>query len=357
MLTVSPDARLDPARLRRVFCRALEGFRRDAPVLLMGHHDADGLGALALLTRAFRAAGREVLTRIVGRGENPWSPAIAAELARLRISGVIAADLGVRPRTLREGTPAILIDHHVPMGASAEAVVISGHGLSPVPTSSLLAFWCAAELAEVDAWLWIAALGILGDMADEVGFPEMALARSRYGIGVLREATTLINAARRSSSADARPALALLLKAQGPREIVDGRYPETQVLLAAREEVKRELERTRRTPPMVRNGVALLLFHSFCQVHPLVAQAWRARLANAVVLAANTGYRAGWVHFAARTAREVNLIEFLARHAPPGADEQYGSGHERATGGALRIPDWNAFVAGLGFGREAQVRL
>jgi len=356
LLTVPRDAVLDPARLRRVFRRALEGFERDAPVLLMGHHDADGLGALALLTRAFRAAGREVLTRIVGRGENPWSAEMAAELAPLRIGGLIAADLGVRPGPIRAGTPAILLDHHVPMGASPHAVVISGYGMTPVPTSSLLAFWCAAELAQVDAWLWIAALGIVGDMADDAGFAEMALARSRYGIGVLREATALINAARRSSSADAGPALALLLKAEGPRDIVSGRYPETQALLAARDEVKRELERARRTAPVVRDGVALLLFHSPCQVHPLVAQAWRTRLSKAVVIAANTGYRAGWVHFAARTALEVNLIEFLGRHAPPGADEQYGSGHERATGGALRIPDWNAFAAGLGFGAEAQVR-
>ena len=356
MLTVSQEASQDPTQLRRIFRRGLDGFGRDAPVLLMGHHDADGLGALALLTRAFPAAGREVIPRIVGRGENPWSPAMAAELAPLRIGGLIAADLGVRCGPIREGTPAILLDHHVPAGPSAHATVISGYGLSPVPTSSLLAFWCAAELADVEPWLWIAALGIVGDMADRAGFPEMARARSRYGIGVLREATALINAARRSASADAGPAFALLLKAESPREILSGRYAETQTLLAAREEVKRELDRTRRTAPMMRDGVALLLFHSPCQVHPLVAQAWRTRLANAVVIAANTGYRPGWVHFAARTARAVNLIEFLARHAPPGADENYGSGHERATGGALRIAEWNAFAAGLGFGPEAQVR-
>ena len=51
----------------------------------------------------------------------------------------------------------------------------------------------------------------------------------------------------------------------------------------------------------------------------------------------------------------VDLIEFLAEHAPPGADENYGSGHAQATGGALRPADWNAFIAGLGFGPEEQV--
>jgi single-stranded-DNA-specific exonuclease len=328
----------------------------EGPVLLLGHHDADGLASLALLARAFAMLDRPVRIRIVGRGENAWSPAMAEELRGMEIGGIIAADLGVRSGAIRTGTPAVLIDHHVPAGAAPDAVVISGYGRSPVPTSSLLAYWCAAELAPVDELLWIAALGIVGDMADGAGFPEMALARKRYGMKVLRDATALINAARRASSADARPALALLMKADSPRDIMSGRFPETQALLAAREEVRRDLDKAGRTAPIVRNGVALLRIHSPCQIHPLLAQRWRTRLSNAVVLAANTGYRPGWVHFAARSARDIDLVDFLSRHAPVGADENYGGGHERASGGALRIPQWNAFVAGLGFGPEAQVQ-
>ena len=66
------------------------------------------------------------------------------------------------------------------------------------------------------------------------------------------------------------------------------------------------------------------------------------------MIAANSGYRRGWVHFAARSATGRNLIDFLAEHRPPGADDRYGNGHAQATGGALRIADWNAFVADLG---------
>ena len=106
----------------------------------------------------------------------------------------------------------------------------------------------------------------------------------------------------------------------------------------------------------MRNGVALIRFHSPCQIHPLVAQAWRGRLKDDIVLAANTGYRPGWVHFAARSARDVDLIRFLAERRPPGADENYGSGHAQATGGALRPDDWNHFVSGLGFGPDQQVQ-
>jgi single-stranded-DNA-specific exonuclease len=55
------------------------------------------------------------------------------------------------------------------------------------------------------------------------------------------------------------------------------------------------------------------------------------------------------VHFAARSATGRDLIAFLSRHRPPGADAHYGSGHAQATGGALRLPDWNRFVADIGF--------
>jgi single-stranded-DNA-specific exonuclease len=62
------------------------------------------------------------------------------------------------------------------------------------------------------------------------------------------------------------------------------------------------------------------------------------------------------VHFAVRSALDIDLVEFLAKHAPAGADENYGSGHPGATGGALRPADWNAFIAGLGFDVPEQVQ-
>jgi single-stranded-DNA-specific exonuclease len=113
--------------------------------------------------------------------------------------------------------------------------------------------------------------------------------------------------------------------------------------------VKAAVEAARRAPPRVVGDVALIRFHAAQQIHPLIAQQWRARLKDKIVLAANTGYRPGWVHFAARSARGENLVDFLAAHRPPGADSRYGSGHAQATGGALRPADWNAFVTGLGF--------
>ncbi|WP_220149813.1 hypothetical protein [Sphingomonas aracearum] len=109
------------------------------------------------------------------------------------------------------------------------------------------------------------------------------------------------------------------------------------------------MEEAKRVAPQVRGHVALIALDSPCQIHPLIAQQWRGRLKDKIVIAANRGYRPGWVHFAARSASGRDLIDFLAGHRPPGADSRYGNGHAQATGGALQAADWNAFVSGIGF--------
>jgi single-stranded-DNA-specific exonuclease len=343
----------DPA----AFARAVGAFRPDAPALVLSHDDADGLSAGALLVRALERAGRPVRIRLVGRGESPWSDALAAELRTLDLGGLVVADLGVRPEPLAPGVPTILIDHHVPRGLPADAVTISGYGLEPTPSSSCLAFRCAGGLAEVDDLAWLAALGAIGDYGEKAPLPEIARARESHTAKSLREATSLINAPRRSASGNARPALDLLLRARGPEEIASGRHPETALLREAVAEVKRALDEARRVPPKFAGRVAMLRLHSPCQIHPLVAQSWTGRLRGQIVMAMNTGFREGYVHFAARSATGENLVAFLREHAPPGSgdDEAYGNGHERATGGALKHESWNRFAAGLGFGAEMQV--
>ena len=121
------------------------------------------------------------------------------------------------------------------------------------------------------------------------------------------------------------------------------------MIVAAKAEVRAAVEAARRVPPRGLGEVALIRFDSPCQIRPLIARARRGRLKDKILLAANTGYRDGWVHFAARSARGEDLIDFLGRHRPAGADSRYGSGHAQATGGALRRADWNAFVRDLGF--------
>lgn len=137
------------------------------------------------------------------------------------------------------------------------------------------------------------------------------------------------------------------------REKITGRvFPVTAQLVAARDEVRAEADCARRIAAKMIGKVALMRFASLCQVHPLVGQALTGRLENQIVIAANGGFQPGWLHFAARSATEVDLVSFLRDHAPVGTDEN-GGGRRRASGGALR--HWNALIRSLGFGRDMEV--
>jgi single-stranded-DNA-specific exonuclease len=359
---------LDPPQAssrREAFIGAVAAFSPDRPPTVLCHNDADGLSAGAIFARAFaRSPFGEARVRLIGRGESAWSDSIQAELLKRPPGGLIVTDLGVRPDPLLPGVPAIIVDHHVPIGlpGPATATVVSGYGAVPTPSSSLLAFQCAEALVGNGAedLAWLAAVGLIGDFGEKdanADFPEvMALARRGHTAKALREATSLVNAPRRGSAADASPALALLLKARGPEEVSSGEHPETQALRQARDEVRQALDAARRIAPKVKGPVALIRLHSPCQIHALVAQSWVGRLKGQVVIAANTGYREGFVHFAARSGTGRNLIAFLKDHAPETLtdEDQFAQGHERATGGQVTPATWNRFVEKLGFGPEMQ---
>ena len=333
---------------------AAAGWRGDGPVVVASHFDADGLSAAAILVRALQGAGRPAETLVVGKTESPWDGTMGQRIAAFDPAGLVLADLGTRPEPILPGCPTLVIDHHVPTGESTGAITLSGNGLDPEPTTALLAWWAAGALGDQADLLWLAAVGLIGDMADDQGFPELEAAQARWGKTALRDATSLVNAPRRTASADAGPALRLLLRADGPKAITKGSDPDALALHAAKAEVRAAMDEAKRVPPTIAGDVALIRLHTPCQIHPLIAQQWRSRLRDKIVIAANSGYRPGWVHFAARSASGRDLIAFLADHRPAGADGRYGNGHAQATGGALTVAGWNDFIVGLGL-PQAQV--
>jgi single-stranded-DNA-specific exonuclease len=242
----------------------------------MGHFDADGLSALAILVRALQADGRETAVRIVGKGENPWSDAIRAELAASASAGSSPPTSACDPGAIAAGVPTIVIDHHVPTGEPTEATVITGHGMDPIPTSSLLAYWCASALTDPEPLLWLAAIGPdrrhgrRAPASLSSPKPSAATARPRCATP-----SRLLNAPGAPAAADAGPSLALLLKGNGPKDVTSGVDPETAVLRAAKAEVAAELDVAKRAPPKVRGPVALIRFHSPARFHadrPAVAR-------------------------------------------------------------------------------------
>ena len=335
----------------------------DGSVVVLCHSDADGLAAGAILTLALRRAGlARVEAQATGKAGSAWSDETRAWLAARQPAALIVADLGVRAEPVWEGPPPLFIDHHRPSGLPADAprLVITGYGLDPVPTSGLLALACVSGLpgVDVDDLDWIAAISVLSDIGDKAPFRLVAAAKKRYGAGILRDATTLLNAPRRSPSGDASVALGLLLSGGNPRGIAKGDAPEVASLRRDKEVVNLAYAEAKKAAPKFAGPVAAIRIHTPCQVHPLIAQIWRTRLPKMIVMGVNTGYRPGWVHFSARCGQGTNLLDFFRAHQPAGADARsYGQGHDQAGGGALPVPVWNTFARDLGFGPEMLVEL
>ena len=329
--------------------------------------DCDGLPAGALLVRALHAAGyTEVSIEPKRKGESAWLPHVIERLASHRPEALFVLDLGSRSDALLPGVPTLLIDHHQPGGVPPGAELITGYGTEPTPTTGLLVYWCVRNLlapGQREQMLWLAALSLLSDLGDKAPFAELAEARARWSIGAMREAVSLLNAPRRTAAADATPALEALLCAAGPAQIAGGELPETAALLAAKQEVAMALALAKKTAPRFSRkyrdtlgaDIVALRMDSPCQVHPLVAQTWRGRFNKSIVMGVNFGFRPGYVHFSARGPKGVNVIQFLREHAPPGADQGYGNGHDQASGGAVPLAAWNDFAADLGFGPEMQI--
>jgi single-stranded-DNA-specific exonuclease len=313
---------------------------KNARLHIVCDFDGDGLPAGALLVRGLEAAGYEhVSAECRRKGESAWGEEIAGRLRERQAEGgldaLIVADLGSRAVDLFPGIPLLLIDHHQPLGQPEGSTLITSYHTAAldgdgkdVATTGLLCWWCVRALCgeeQAGAWLWLAGISLLSDLGDKAAFPELAAAKARFGGGALRDATSLLNAPRRTGEGRADAALALLLKADGPKDVTSGRLPETAELLRAKEEVSAALAYARKQPPRFSKSVreelgadlVAIRIDTPCQVHPLVAQQWRGRFPKSVVFGANVGYRPGWVSFSGRAPAGVNLIDFLARHRPP----------------------------------------
>jgi single-stranded-DNA-specific exonuclease len=349
---------------------------QNARIHILSDSDADGLPAATILLMALQQAGYANVTAEVRlKFESAWSPSVLERLRIVAPDALIVTDLGSRSDPILPNLPTLLLDHHRPLGTPPGATLITAYReLGPegnareIPTTGLMAYRCAEALlpAQHEQYLWLAAISLLSDLGDKATFPELGLAKKIYGSGALRDLTSLLNAPRRSARGDASPALELLRIGTSPKQILTSADPHLvglrDRLLADKAEVAEALSSARKLPPRFSTAVrdelgadlVAVRMNTPCQVHPLVAQQWRARFLKSVVFGVNTGFRPGWVHFSGRAPSGINLIRFLAQHRPEGADDSYGNGHDQAAGGALKVSVWNRFAEELGFGPELQ---
>ncbi len=316
-------------------------------VAVLADGDVDGLGAACVVWDAL--GDREKVFLTPPKGRNAFGDETAGMVAELGAAGLFVLDLGVSLRVIAPGVPTLLLDHHHLRGTPEGATVISGYGMEPVPTSSLLAW----RVAGTGANAWKAKIGNVGDLGPEDA--ELDAAQPKGTKKAFDGAKSLLNAAKRSSDPDrAVPAAFRIFQGVGSaQEVLDAEGPDAEVLRHFAEEVKGELAEARRAGPRFSKTepLALVRFSSPARVHPLLAQSWKGRLPKYAVMAANDGYLPGRVNFSMRSSGNVDLLEILARHgAALGIQEaEYGHGHHAATGGSLPTEVFERLVAAMGF--------
>ena len=295
-----------------------------------------------VLQRTLERLGfRDVQRAIPNRERDAWTEANRALVAATEPRALFVLDLGVRGEPLLPGVATCFIDHHRPSAIPPDAIVISAYTWDPIPNTSIIVYELCEGVADVDDLDWIAAIGALSDLGERAPFDLLAKVKKRYTMKDLKEATALVNAARRASEYQPEVAARALLDHASPRELVTSATIEP--LRAAREEVNREMALAKMAAPKFSGQVALIRVRSRCQVHPLIAQIWRSRLPKYIVIVANDGYLPGRVNFSMRSAAGINLIDFLEAN---GLDAR---GHDQATGGSLPADGFAALLVRLGF--------
>lgn len=319
----------------------------DGKVVVLADGDVDGLGAACVVWDA--SGGREKTFLTPPKGRNAFGEDMRAMVAKEKPASLFVLDLGVKDFAIAPGVPTLLLDHHHPRGEPEGATVLSGYGMDPVPTSSLLA-WRVAGTSEN---AWKANLGNQGDLGPAA--PELDDERASGTKRAFDLAKSLLNSAKRSSHPDqAVPAaFRVLSTANSPKEVVETTGPDAEILHHFADEVKRELNEAKKNGPKFSKTepLAMIRFSSPARVHPLIAQSWRGRLPKYAIMAANDGYVPGRTNFSMRGNAGIDLLALLARYGERlGIDEpEYGHGHHAATGGSLPTETFERLIKAMGF--------
>jgi single-stranded DNA-specific DHH superfamily exonuclease len=294
--------------------------RYPGPALAVHDFDADGICAAALFKRCLGGSTQVVSGRLhLPLLEQP------AELVYL-------LDLSCPEREFPWAQPTIVIDHHpLPRLAPANALLL--HRLDRCTA------WLAHELfwGEGGPHAWIAALGILSDLGDSVASPLLRGELERWGINPLRQVTSLINSAHRAGGS-CQLALQALLEHDSPPHLLHSQQPAVTYLRQCQRKVKKRLGQAKQVAPQQRGQLAVIQFESDCPVQSIIAQIWKARLANRVVLAANRRTDRPEVHVSARSRGGLNAIEILAGLGLT------VRGHAQSAGAVLTPQQWETFM-------------
>lgn len=346
--TINQTPTLEAAR--DTFKAFVDRIQPDKSVVVLHDSDADGVTAGVVLQLALSRAGFDKVKLVTpDRQRNAWTPANRERVIAAAPDSLFILDLGSQSEPVIAGVPTCFIDHHRPEGVPPGDTLISAYTWEPIPNTSLLVWELCSSLTDVSDLDWIAAIGTVSDLGEKAPFEMLAVAKSRYTAKYLKEASALINAARRASQYNPEVAVRALLTHDSPRSLVNSNTQEVEQLREARKEVQVAMEQAKKAAPVFSGNVALVRINSPYQIHPLIAQSWRTRLPKYIVMVANEGYIPGRVNFSVRTASGINVLDFLNSVDLSPGEGSYGHGHDTASGGSLPVERWNELLASLGF--------
>lgn len=337
---------------RQAFADFLSPITPISKLVAMHDSDADGVTAGVLWQRGLERMGFSNLQRLIpDRERNAWLPNNRSIAIAARPDFFFVLDLGAQPVRVVEDVPHCFIDHHHPEGSPPLDTNISSYSWNPIPNTSLLMWELLQPLVDIAELDWIAVIGAVSDLGDKAPFALIETAKKKYTAKYLKEATALVNAARRASTYQPEIAAQALLQHADPKELVLSNTDNVRQLKLAREEVKAAMNEAKKAAPVFSSThpVALIRMNTPCQVHPLMAQIWRGRLPKYIVFAANEGYMPGRVNFSARAGSQYNIIDFLRQIKLSPGEGNFGYGHDQASGGSLPVLRWNELLEKLGF--------
>lgn len=294
--------------------------RYPGPVTALHDFDADGLAAAALWK--LRLGGTTQVVRV-----RQHLPALAHP-AQL----VFLLDLSCPEERFPWKLPTVVIDHHpLPERTPPETLLV--HDKSR----------CSAWLTHETFWSensphdWIAVLGILSDLGDSVASPLLQNQLERWGMNPLRQLTSLVNSAHRAAG-DCDLALSALLNHSSPIDMLRSQHPSVVYLRDCQRKVRKRLGQAKQVSPVKRGRVALVQFESDCPIQSVIAQIWKSRLAEHVVVVANRRTDVAEVHISARSRGALDASKTLA---------QIGltvRGHAQSAGAVLQPEQWDQFL-------------
>ena len=289
--------------------------RHPGPNTAVHDFDADGLCAAALWKRSLGGT-----TQVV-HGRKTLPPLQhSAEL-------VFTLDLSCPEDTFPWDLPTVVIDHH-PQPARPPAETLLLH------RSDRCTAWLAHEL--LGGPDWIAVIGILSDLGDSAPSPLLQGQLDLWGINPLRQLTSLVNSAHRAGG-DCDRALEALLQHESPSQMIHSTHPSVTYLRDCQRKVRKRLGQAKQISPTYYGNIALVEFHSDCPVQSIVAQIWKSRLTDKVVLVANLRSDRAEVHLSARSRGTLSAIETLRQRG------LVLRGHPNSAGAVLTPEEWQNF--------------